>query len=306
MTFKGLLKKTGAVIYKHRADIEFWTGAGLVTCGTVLLIKEAEKISDAFNEHSYRALVIDENDAAEKEEPGAGWRDEQERKDFVKNDIKETVSDLAKTVGKDCAFIVGGEILQGISHASLNKQLANASLLAANLSAAYANLKKRIVEDQGQEKLDEYLYGPQIKTVVVDEDGNVTEKVEMIHDSNAQAGLPPHCFFFDEGSELFSKSHGVNRDTVSNLLFWLDQRLEKEDFLFENDIRREFKLPLVKCGWTSGIFAYDKDGNRNHLSFGLEKPDAAAQRFLDGEENVLLIKLNMEDDILSQLHIFKH
>ena len=89
---------------------------------------------------------------------------------------------------------------------------------------------------------------------------------------------------------------------------WLDQRLGIEGFLFENDIRREFQLPLVECGWTSGIMAYDKDGNRNHLSFGLEnaKKDSADQRFLDGDEPTVLIKLNLEDDILSQLHLFKY
>ena len=54
--------------------------------------------------------------------------------------------------------------------------------------------------------------------------------------------------------------------------------------------------------------AYDKDGNRNHLSFGLEnaKKDSADQRFLDGDEPTVLIRLNLEDDILSQLHLFKY
>lgn len=308
MGFKAFCKRTGVVIYKHRADIEFILGLGLVGTGTALLIKDAEKISTAFNEHSTRMNEIEDFDRVEQEDPGAGWRDEQERKDFVKNDIKLTVKDLAATVGKDTAFIVVGEVLQGISHVSLNKQLANATVLAANLSAAYANLKQKIVEDQGQEKLDEYLYGPQIKKVVVDEDGNVTETVEMVKDSNGLVDLPPHCFFFDEVSPKYSKSYGVNRDTVRNLQLWLDQRLGVEGFLFENDIRREFGVPLVECGWTSGIMAFDKEGNRNHISFGLdrEKLDDAAQRFLDGSERTYLVKLNVEDDILSQLHLFKH
>lgn len=308
MGFKAFCKRVGVVVYKHRADIEFVGGLCLVGVGTGLLIKDSEKIATAFQEHNTRMQEIEDFDRVNEEDPGAGWRDEKERKEFVRADVKYTVRDLTKTVGKDVSVIVVGEILQGISHVSLNKQLANATVLAANLSAAYANLKKKVVEDQGQEKLDEYLYGPQIKKVVVDEDGNVTETTELVKDTNKDIGLPPHCFFFDEASPKFSKSCGVNRDTVLNMLGWLDDRLVREDFLFENDIRREFGLPLVQCGWTSGIFAYDKDGNRNMLSFGLEnaRPGSPEQRFLDGQERSVLIKLNMEDDILSQLHLFSH
>jgi len=158
MGFKAFCKKTGVVIYKHRADIEFIAGLGLVVTGTTMLIKDSEKIAKAFQDHSVRMKEIEDFDAVDAEDPGAGWRDEKERKAFVRADIKYTVKDLAKTVGKDVAVVAAGEVLQGISHMSLNKQLANATLLAANLSTAYANLKQRIVEDQGQEKLDEYLY----------------------------------------------------------------------------------------------------------------------------------------------------
>jgi len=307
MGFKALCKRTGAVIYKHRADIEFVAGLSLVGLGTGMLIKDSEKIAHAFHDHAYRMEQIDDFDRIDAEDEGAGWRDAKERKEFVRADIKYTIKDLSKTVGKDVGVIVAGEVLQGISHMSLNKQLANATLLAANLSTAYVNLKQRVVEDQGQEKLDEYLYGPQVKKVVVDEDGNVTETTELVKDSNGQVNLPPHCFFFDEVSTKFSKSRGVNRDTVHNLYVWLNQRLRAEGFLWENDIRREFGVPLVECGWTSGKI-YDKNGPENQISFGLEniRDGSAEQRFMDGNENSVLIRLNMDDDILSQLHLFKH
>lgn len=313
MGFKAFCKRVGVVVYKHRADIEFVAGLTLVGVGTGMLIKDANKISQAFWAHNHRMNEIEEFDKVDEEDPGAGWRDEKERKEFVRADIKYTVKDLAKTVGKDVTVIVAGEVLQGISHMSLNKQLANATILAANLSTAYANLKQRVIEDQGEDKLDEYLYGPVTggpvaKKVVVDEKGNVTEETKLIYDTNKDVCLPPHCFFFDESSTKFSKSRGVNRDTVHNLQVWLDQRLGVEGFLFENDIRREFGIPIVECGWTSGIMAYDKDGNRNHLSFGLERirEGSPEQRFLDGDEYVCLIRLNVEDDILSKLHLFTH
>lgn len=306
MGLKAFCKRTGAIIYKNRANIEFVTGLGLVTAGTVLLVKDSEKIAEAFNEHAYRAQTLEEFDAAEAEDPGAGWNNVKERKDFIKNDIKCTVKDLSKTVVKDCAFVVGGEILQGVSHVSLNKQLANATVLAANISAAYANLKNRIVEDQGEEKLNEYLYGPVVKKVVVDEEGNVTETVEMVKDENGNINLPPHCFFFDESSPKFSKSRGINKDTVSNILLWLNQRLQVEGFLWENDIRRELGVELVECGWTSGIFAENPDGSKNELSFGFEYHDEHIQRFLDGYDPCCLIRLNVEDDIMSKMHLKKH
>lgn len=311
MGFKAFCKRVGVVVYKHRADIEFVAGLTLVGVGTGMLIKDSEKIAKAFQDHAYRMQEIEDFDRVDADDPGAGWRDDKERKEFIKADIKYTIKDLTKTVGKDVTVVVAGEVLQGISHMSLNKQLANATVLVANLSTAYANLKQKVVEDQGQEKLDEYLYGPVdgpvAKRVMVDEDGNVTELTTLIDDSNSNVGLPPHCFFFDEASTLFSKSRGVNRDNVHNLYVWLNERLRLEGFLFENDIRRAFNVPIVECGWTSGII-YDKNGPRDQLSFGLENPRAgsAEQRFLDGDEYVCIIKLNVEDDILSKLHLFSH
>lgn len=306
MKLKRFFKRTAHVIYNHRADIEFMAGLGFVITGTILLIKDSSKIAEAIDEHTYRARMIEEIDEEESNNPGEGWRDIAERKKFIKEDIIETSKDFCKTVVKDCAFIVGGEVLQGISHKSLKGQLANATILAANLSTAYANLKQKVVEDQGEEKLNEYLYGPVVKKVVVDEEGNVTETIEMVKDENENINLPPHCFFFDESNNKFSKSRGVNKDTLYNLQHWLDEKLWYEGFLFENDIRREVGAELVECGWTSGIFAEDENGNRNHLSFGFDSKDPATLAFIEGSNPSYLIKLNMEDDILSKLHLRKH
>lgn len=304
MKLKRFFKRTAHVIYNHRADIEFMAGLGFVITGTTLLIKDSSKIAKVIEDHSYRAQTIEEFDEADKEDPGSGWRDAKERKEFVKDDVKETSIGLLKTVVKDCAFIAVGEGIQFKSHKDLKSQLLDKTILAANLSTAYANLKQKVVEDQGQEKLDEYLYGPQIKKVVVDDEGNVTETIEMVKDENNN--LPPHCFFFDESNDKFSKSRGVNKDTLYNLQRWLDEKLWYEGFLFENDIRREVGAELVECGWTSGIFAEDENGNRNHISFGFESKDPATLAFIEGSNPSYLIKLNVEDDILSKLHLRKH
>ena len=79
MGFKAFCKRTGVVIYKHRADIEFIAGLGLVITGTTMLIKDSEKIANAFNDHSMRMKEIEDFDAADAEDPGAGWLDEKER-----------------------------------------------------------------------------------------------------------------------------------------------------------------------------------------------------------------------------------
>jgi hypothetical protein len=301
MSLKGKLKVAKAVLYKNRSNIEFVAGLLLEVGGVAYIVSKARPAAEISMKISWKIKDIETNDKEEVWAPG-------ERNKYIRDLIAYTIKEFTKCYGIGFAMEIAGWILSGISHATDRNDLANLSMAMASLSATFAQYRERVIEDQGEEKDQLYFLGPQKVTVEVDKHGNVIQKTEVVEDKNKEINLPPHTIMFDEANPNWEKDPVVNRDFLENHLRWLNQRLEAEDFLWENDIRRDLRAPLVKSGWTSGIFAWKTDpvtGEkiRNYLSLGLEAKNPAAQRFRDGIEPSIILQLNVEDNITDKLLI---
>lgn len=294
MGFKSTMKTIAAVAYKNRAKIETIVGMGLVVVGTGVIVSKAKQATEIANNIEDMQRDIRKRDAVDD------WCDKKERSASVRGTLKYAGVNYVKTYWLGFSCVAGGLTLIGISDITMSNEITAAWGLASAYAATLTNVKNRVVADQGEEKWQEYLLGPQFETVDVMPDGSVVQTTEPIHQ---QDGFPPHCFFFDEANPNWEKDPYANRDFLENHQRWLNEKLRVEGFLFENDIRRDLGEPLVKSGWTSGIFAEDKDGNRNYLTFGLDAKNQAAQRFRDGIEPSILIQLNVEDNILDQLNL---
>ncbi len=297
MGFKSALKTIAAVAYRNRAKIETAVGITLVTVGTGIVISKAREATELADELYMKHKDILLKDANED------WASPKERSKAKRDLVLYASKEYTKTYGPGLALELGGLALIAISDITMNKELSAASAVIATYATTLNNIRDRVVADQGEEKWQEYLLGPQFTTVDVLPDGTVIQTTEPLENPNASAGLPPHCFFFDEANPNWEKDPYQNRDFLENHLRWLNERLKAEGFLFENDIRRDLGAPLVKSGWTSGIFAEDKDGNRNYISFGLDAKNQAAQNFRDGIEPTILIQLNVEDNLIDQLRL---
>lgn len=295
MNIKGALKAFGAKAYQNRGWIMTIAGMSAVVGGTAVIISKAKDAVQVTEQLEIKNNYIHEMD--EK----YGWSSKKERSHEVRSMLKYGVSGYTKTYWLGIGLECFGLALITISDIEMSKEYAAVSALAASYAATLSNVKERVIADQGEEKWQEYLLGPQFTTVDVMPDGTVIQTTEPIEDHNGEIGLPPHCFFFDEANYNWEKDPIANKDFLEDHLRWLNQRLQAEGFLFENDIRRDLGIPLVKCGWTSGIFAEDKDGNINYLKFGLDAKNPAAQRFRDGIEPSILIQLNVEDNIIDQI-----
>lgn len=285
--------------YDNRALIETVAGMICVAMGTGLIISKAKHAADI-------AYEIENNlDEIHKKDATNAWVDKKERSVAVRGNIKYAACEYTKTYALGIAFVIGGEVLQGFGYATKSQQLTTATALAASYAATLNAVKERVIADQGEEKWQEYLLGPQFTTVDVMPDGTIIQTTEPVPDHNGDIGLPPHCFFFDECNcmNTWENDPYKNRDFLESHQRWLNERLWVEGFLFENDIRRDLGAPLVKSGWTSGILAEDKDGNRNWLDLGLGAKNSAAQAFRDGIEPSILIQMNIEDNIIDQLKL---
>lgn len=284
-----MLKLIGSKIWQHRADIEFISGITLVSAGTSMLFERAGAISDAQYNHLIRKDNLKYDD----------FESNKEYIDYILRDIKLTTKDYAKAAGIPIAMEAAGLILMGVSNATLEDQAATATALAAGYAATINKLKTNITNEYGENKYDELLYGLQSKVVTIDENGTVTEKTEYFNLGD-NGGFPPHSFMFDESRD-YEGDNKADRDYLEDHLRWINEKLWASDFLWENDILRDLHMPLTKSGWTSGIMAVDENGNRNYISYGLEK--SINRRFIEGIENVPIIILNVEDNIIDKLHL---
>lgn len=297
MNVKATLKTIGAVIYKNRATIETVAGMAAVAVGTGIIISKAKQAAEISYEIEEMLDDIHEKDATRS------WEDKKDRSRARKAVLKFAVVNYSKAYGVGGGLVVFGEVLQGVGFGTKcgELQIATASLSA--LSATFAQYRQRVIDDQGEEKDQEYLLGPQIVKAEVKPDGTVTQITETIPDHNKDLGLPPHCIMFDEANPNWEKDPLVNRDYLEQQQIWLNERLNREGFLWENDIRRAIGAELVKCGWTSGILAENPDGGPNKLYFGLDAKNPAAQRFRDGVEPSIILQLNVEDNITDKLKL---
>lgn len=297
MGIKAGAKALLAIAYRNRATIATVAGMACVAVGTGVVISKATQAAEVAEELHVKSNNIKRRDAAED------WESKQERSKARRDMLGFAVKEYSRTYALGVGIELVGLGLIGWSDYTQNSQIATISTMLASTTATLSAVKERVIADQGEEKWQQYLLGPQCTTVDVMPDGTIIQTTEPIDNPNRGANLPPHCFFFDEANPNWEKDAIYNRDFLEAHQRWLNEKLWAEGFLFENDIRRDLGEPIVKSGWTSGIFAQDKNGNRNYISFGLDAKNPAAQAFRDGTEPSILIQLNVEDNILEQIQM---
>lgn len=290
MKAKWLLKKIGTTIYNNRSNIEFVTGNIMVAVGTGMVISKAEDAVEVKREVERLKKEIELTDEAD------GWEGG-ERGKACFNVAKTAVCGYTKVYGPGVAVEVGGLVLMGISHATDRAEIATKSVALASLATQFYNYRQEVIKDQGEEKDEMYLTGA-TKETIVNEDGS-TEEVITPH------VVPDHAFLFDETNPNFEKEKFMNCDFLSDHERWLNEKLWNEGLLWENDIRRDVGAPIdpnASAGdW--GITAVDEDGNRNYISFGINKNTERAKAFRDGDEKAFLVILNnMEPNISKKLY----
>lgn len=261
---------------KNNDKIEFVAGVAAVIAGTVVLIHDAEKIADAKSEVQGKLDYIHDIDESEE-----GWAEEETTRGKAMADVAKTaVVEYTKATWKGVGLIAAGEVLQGISHATVTQKLTSVSASLAAVSTSFANYRKNVVEDQGIEKDNEYLVGPTMKSVELKKDGTVIETTTPIH-TDAINRYIPHSFFFDESNVNWQDSDQANNDFINRVQTFLNQKLSVVRFMTENEIRDFFGAPRTKAGQAAGARYQNPDGTLNQIRVRKLNPDS--------DKNYLLI-----------------
>ena len=149
------MKTIAAVAYKNRAKIETIVGMGLVVVGTGVIVSKARQATEIANNIEDMQRDIRKRDAVDD------WYDKKERSASVRGTLKYARVNYVKTYWLGFSCVAGGLTLIGISDITMSNEITAAWGLASAYAATLTNVKNRVVADQGEEKLQEYLLGPQ-------------------------------------------------------------------------------------------------------------------------------------------------
>lgn len=287
------LNKAVLFAKKNSDKIEFIAGSVCVTAGTVMLIHDAEKISDAQSEVMSRVQFIKDAD----NDPD-GWEDKDERKRYVNETIKIAVTGYAKGCWKGVSLVAFGEFLQYLSHATLTKKYNVINTALAGTAAAFNNYRERVVKDQGEEKDYEYLTGGTMVSVEQKADGTVTTTEVPLHKMGDARTYIPHSFFLGDVKNFYLTS-GNNGNVARGIedlvrgLHYINDTAKIRGFAFENNVRDTLDVPKTVAGQAAGFFYEDSDGSTNRLSLFAHGIEIGDPRLLDGKPEDILFEIKV-------------
>lgn len=277
-----VFSKVSLTLRKYAPEILVVSGVvGLIGAG-VLACKETTKLDDVVNECEKRMNHIQEqqNFIDECKEKGICKEDEYTEKDEMKDVViayAKNAFSLAKLYFPSIILAIASSaaILGGFG--ILKKRHAAVVCAFGEMSAAFAEFKKRTEDAVGSEKFHEILDGVSKEmSEVVDDNGNSVEvevdKVDPVKD--------PYTFMWDEFTTketgMYRKGDiAANDATLRGVQQSFNNQLHYKGYVFLNEVLKELGLPETKAGQEVGWVMYPNDDHSgdNYIDFGIQCVD---------------------------------
>lgn len=283
--------KVKLAVIRHKSDIMFGFGMAGNLAGIVLTDKAARKTAPLIEEYKKSVKEIRKN-----YEKGS-----KEYKQEMKKAFEKLFKPLAKAYGPAVATEIAANALLIGSHVSNKKTIAGLGATTAALSTQLAKVKQAYEEKNGEGSFDQ-LYSPVKEKEVVNEEGKVEYEKEYKQEEVER--IPFFRLFDAANSSAFEKSPFANKTFIENIERYANQRLQRNGYLFYNDVLKDLGMDITKIGYTAGWIYDDEHPLSSYVDFGLSKPQNA--RFMAGDEAVAELFFNCEPDIMSQLPLFKY
>lgn len=241
-----------------------------------------------------------------------------------------TVSEQAavKDIRKDMAVVViknfAVPALLGIASIALNLKALDilrdrwlkTSVALAGLTKSFDEYRKRVIEDQGEEKDQEYMHGlkKEHRVEINPETGEIVgEKDEYVR---KYPGISQYARIFDEGEWDEANKRWIwknyvwkddNDQNQANLRFIereMNGRLARDGYLFLNDVYKRLGFPPTIDGQVVG-WLYDSVKGDHAVSFGVFTDDPRQLpcnlAFIDGDSNTPILDFNVDGPIINEL-----
>ena len=277
-----VFSKVSLTLRKYAPEILVVSGVvGLIGAG-VLACKETTKLDDVTNECEKRLNKVAEqqNFIDECKKKGVCKEDEYTEKD----EMKDVVTAYAKNAFSLAKLYAPSIILALASSAAilggfgiLKKRHAAIVCAFGEMSAAFAEFKKRTLDAVGEDKFHEIIDGVSKEmTEMVDDNGNNIEvevdKVNPVKD--------PYTFVWDEFTTKETgmyRKHDIaaNEATLRAVQASFNNQLRFKGYIFLNDVLQELGLPETKAGQEVGWVMNPGDGHTGdeYIDFGVQCVD---------------------------------
>lgn len=315
--------KAGLTCKKYAPEALVIAGIVGVVTSAVMACKATTKVNDIIEEtkentHDLHLVAT----AAGLEESTDEFSNEDIRKIDILSEKEDVKNYTAQDLKKDTTIIYAQTAIRFIKlygPSVVLGALSITSILASNnilrkrnvaLAAAYATVDKgfkeyrsRVVERFGKDMDRELKYN--IKAKEIEETTkNAKGKEKTVKKSIEVADVNEHSDYARFFDELCT---GWKRDAEYNLMFlkhqqnYANEKLQKQGYLFLNDVYDMLGIPKTKAGQVVG-WIYDEahpDIYDNFVDFGIyDLYNEKARDFVNGREKSILLDFNVDGNIL--------
>lgn len=295
------LHKTGFIFKKHSPEILITAGAVGVVTGAVMACKATTKLETVMETGRKNVEAI--HYIAENPEEMPDSPIHENPKKAIAMAYAHTGFELVKLYGP--SVFVGFTSL-GMMLASNNIMRKRYSALAAAYTIVDNNFKAyrgRVVERFGEELDKELRYNIKTKEVeeeVVDEKGKKkkVKKTIQVAETDEYSDFTK-CF--DESCPGWTKDPEANLTFLKIVQAQANDRLQREGYLFLNDVYEMLGFPRTRAGQAVGWMYKPNDLNfkgDNHVDFNIYDALKRNANFVNGYERSIWLDFNVDGPIL--------
>ena len=288
-------------------------GIGCVVTSCIATVKSEPVVKDCLEREETIRKVYGEGDEEK-------LRPMKELTKAEQNAVKEIRKDMAVMLAKNFAVpAILGVVsvafnLKGLD--ILRKRWLETSATLAATMKTFDEYRKRVIEDQGAEKDQEYMHG-KVKETHVEVDPETGEVIgEKTGYVQKYPGISQYARVFDEGewdetnkkwvwhNPVWKDDNIVNQDTLRFIEREMNGRLVRDGYLFLNDVYRKLGFKPTIDGQIVG-WLYDSVKGDHGVSFGVFNDDPRQLpcnlAFIDGDSNTPLLDFNVDGPIINEL-----
>lgn len=293
--------KVGFQLKKHSPEILITAGVVGTVASTIMACKATTKINDILEDHKDQTEAIHEGmDAGEVR--GHVYTVEDGKKDLTIV-YTQTAVKLVKLYAP--SVVLGAASITALisSHTILKKRNVALAAAYATVDRGFKEYRGRVIERFGKELDRELKYNIKAKTIeetVIDENGEekTVTKTVSVADPNTHSD---YARFFDDGCAGWAKDAEYNLTFLKMQQAEANKRLQREGYLFLNDVYTMLGIPRTKAGNVVG-WIYDEKNpiGDNFIDFGIyDYYNQKNRDFVNGYERTILLDFNVDGDILN-------
>lgn len=278
-------------LQKHSPRVLFVAGIVGVGATVVLACRATLKVHEVLDEHekvkAAMGLVLENEDRA--------YTEEDYRKDHILL-MARTAGRFVKLYGPSIVIGVAAISCLTGAHVVLNRRNVAVTAAYAALEKGFRDYRKRVVDQYGDDKDQEFRYGLVHGEIVEEtEQGPKVVGVKKWPDGVTRS---IYARLFDESSSSWQRAPGYNQMFIRAQQAYANDLLNSRGHVFLNDVHDMLGLSRTQEGAVVGWVLGNGDG---FIDFGVFNEGILGQQFVNGVERSVWLDFNVDGIIWDKI-----